>query len=117
MQKEWVVCKIFHKSIALAKGSHNINSNAYRIEAPVINPYCQINPNTISTNFNALTPPPNLPSLLPREMDGVNLGHLNQEQQLVQDATQWYNNAFPQLHDNIINSSGAMMNINSLWSF
>ncbi|KAF3321892.1 NAC domain-containing protein 100-like protein [Carex littledalei] len=110
-KKEWVVCKIFDKSTALVKGS-----NAYRIEAPVINPYCH-NPNMVSTNYNALIPPPNLPSLLPPATDGINLGHLHQEQQPVQDATQWYNNSLPQLHDNRINSSSAMMDINSLWSF
>jgi hypothetical protein len=116
MQEKWVVCKIFHKGIALGKGSHNINSNSYHIEEPVIDQQCH-NPNMTSTNFDALTPLPNLQSLLPPASDGVNMGHVNHQQQLVQDATQWYNNMLTQLYDNrIISSDDATMGINWLAS-
>lgn len=108
MQEEWVVCKIFNKSIALGKDSHNMNSNTYQID----------DPNMVSTNFSAVTPVPDLPSLLPPAQDGANMGQMHHQQQLVQDAAHWYNNASsPQLYDNKFNSSGAMLDVNSLWSF
>ncbi|KAJ4767059.1 hypothetical protein LUZ62_032343 [Rhynchospora pubera] len=113
-KEDWVVCKIFYKSIGLRNGSHHMNSDACRMAAPVINPSCH-NSHMVSTS--SLAPLPNLHSLSPQALDGLNMGYLHQKSELVQDATPWYNNVSPQLYGNRINSAGAIMDINSLWSF